>query len=249
MKTIVSIIIPFYENLFYLKRSLNSIIQQSFKNYEIIIINDNPNVKKILELRNFIKKIKYQKIKIINNKKNYGAGVSRNKGIKVAKGEYIAFLDSDDVWHKNKLNIQIKIMKKNRYLASHTTYNLVDVSQNYISCRKAKNLKYNNLLNSCDIGLSTVILKKKILKMKNPFPSLKTKEDYVLWLKLSKKGIIFYGIDIKLVNWTNTPRSLSKSIYQKIKDSIRVYYVYEKLNLIQSIFRTLILSLNYLKKN
>ena len=142
MKIIVSIIIPFYENLFYLKRSLNSIIQQSFKNYEIIIINDNPNVKKILELRNFIKKIKYQKIKIINNKKNYGAGVSRNKGIKVAKGEYIAFLDSDDVWHKNKLNIQIKIMKKNRYLASHTTYNLVDVSQNYISCRKK--IPYSN---------------------------------------------------------------------------------------------------------
>ena len=139
-------------------------------------------------------------------------------------------------------------MEKYKYDATHTSYNIIDMSQNYISSRKAKNLSYKDLLKSCDIGLSTVILNKEILKIKNPFPKLKTKEDYVLWLKISKKGIIFNGINKYLVNWTNTPNSLSKSIYQKIKDSIRVYYYYEKFNFITSIIKTFILSLNYLKK-
>ena len=244
MKVDISIIIPFYNNYDYLIRALNSVFKQSYKKYEVIIINDNPSNNKIFNITK-----KFKKIKIINNKKNYGAGISRNKGIKLSRGEYIAFLDSDDTWHKDKLSTQIKFMKKNNYFVTHTSYNLVDINKNLISKRKARNLNYIDLINSCDIGLSTVILKKNILKMKNPFPPLKTKEDYVLWLKLSKSGITFYGVDKLLANWTNTPSSLSKSVIQKLKDSIRVYYCYEKLNIFYSLYRTLILSINYLKKN
>jgi len=244
MKVDISIIIPFYNNYDYLIRALNSVFKQSYKKYEVIIINDNPSNNKIFNITK-----KFKKIKIINNKKNYGAGISRNKGIKLSRGEYIAFLDSDDTWHKDKLSTQIKFMKKNNYFVTHTSYNLVDINKNLISKRKARNLNYIDLINSCDIGLSTVILKKNILKMKNPFPPLKTKEDYVLWLKLSKSGITFYGVDKLLADWTNTPSSLSKSVIQKLKDSMRVYYFYEKLNIFYSLYRTLILSINYLKKN
>ena len=84
--------------------------------------------------------------------------------------------------------------------------------------------------------------------MKNPFPPLKTKEDYVLWLKLAKSQIIFYGIKKKLTDWTNTSNSLSKPVFQKIMDSLRVYYHYEKFSILNSIIRTFILSVNYLRK-
>ena len=244
MKNKVSIIIPFYKNTILLKKTLSSVYKQDYTNYEIIIINDN-NVRENIT---FLKKLNKNKIKIIYNKKNLGAGFSRNKGIRAAVGQYIAFLDSDDTWKKNKLSYQLRFMKKKRYLASHTSYNLVNVYGKKISKRKARNLNYKELLNSCDIGLSTVILNKDILKFVNNFPKLKTKEDYVLWLKLSKNGIIFHSIDKYLTNWTKVPKSLSESLSQKIKDAFLVYYKYLNFNILTSILKTLILSINYIKK-
>ncbi len=83
-------------------------------------------------------------------------------------------------------------MKKNNYLATHTSYNIVNFKKNLKSIRYARDLDYSKLLKSCDIGLSTVVLSKKILhKLKKPFPPLKTKEDYVLWLKLLKMEAFF----------------------------------------------------------
>jgi len=126
IKNKVSIIIPFYKNITLLKKTLSSVFKQDYTNYEIIIINDNNTQ----ENKSFLKKLNKNKnkIKIIYNKKNLGAGFSRNKGIKAALGQYIAFLDSDDTWKKNKLSYQLRFMKRKGYLASHTSYNLVNLS-------------------------------------------------------------------------------------------------------------------------
>ena len=242
----VSVIMPYYKNRKYVKKSILSVLNQSFKNLELIIIFDDTNNEDLKFLNSF-KKID-KRIKIIKNKKNIGAGLSRNSGIQVSKGKYISFLDSDDFWHKNKLKTQINIMKKKKINISHTSYNIVDVKNKYLSHRTAHNLRYNDLIHSCNVGLSTVVINKKILNKNMRFPNLKTKEDYVLWLKLSKRSHKFYGIDKKLVSWRYTPNSLSKSTLQKIKDSIAVYYKFEKMNFLKSIIFTFILSLNYLKK-
>jgi teichuronic acid biosynthesis glycosyltransferase TuaG len=246
MKIVVSIIIPFYSNINLLKKTIKSILSQTFKKYEIIIVHDNPESLS----NNFINIFKSKKnFKIIYNKKNIGAGLSRNKGIHISKGKYIAFIDSDDIWSSNKLLTQINLMERYKYLATHTSYDKVDINGKFISTRVAKNLDYKRLLNSCDIGLSSVILNKKILKKKIEFPSLRTKEDYVLWLKIAKTGVIFYGIKLRFMKWHNNPDSLSKSNFDKLIDAFRVYYNYEKFSLIRSIFRVFILSINFLKKN
>ena len=246
-KSLVSVIIPFYKNLSLLKKSLKSVLQQSYNNFEIIIINDNPKKNLNLALKSML--INSKKIKIINNKINCGAGLSRNKGIKHSKGDYIAFLDSDDIWNKKKLETQIMFMKNKNILASHTSYQIVDLNGRIISVRHARNLTYEDLLKSCDIGLSTVVLNKKIIKNhRKLFPDLVTKEDFVLWLKISKKGINFYGINKYLTKWTSTPNSLSKSILQKICDAIRVYKNFQNMNIFKSIYYTFLLSINYIFK-
>ncbi len=242
-----SVIIPYYKKKFFIKKTIKSVLNQSYKNFEIIIIYDD-NDKKELK---FIKNIKAldKRIKLIINNKNLGAGFSRNKGIFKASGEYVCFIDADDTWKKNKLLFQINYMKKNNYLATHTSYEIVNPKNKIIGQRNAKKINnYEKLLLSCDIGLSTVILKKKIFSKRLKFAKIKTKEDFVLWLNILKRGITIYPIQKKLTRWTKNPQSLSSSTFQKLRDSFSVYNYYMKFSYIKSLYYTFVLSLNFLKK-
>ena len=243
---LISIIIPFFKKKEFISRCLKSIYNQSYSNYEIILIYDDENKKDLPYVKKLIKKDK--RIKLIINRKNYGAGISRNIGIKLAKGKYISFLDADDVWLKNKLKIQFNYMQKNNLNYTHTSYKIIDENSNFISQRKARNfMSVNDLIKSCDIGLSTVMIKKKLLNQKS-FPKLKTKEDYVLWLKLLSKNVKIYGIRDNLVLWRKVKNSLSSSFLQKMIDGFRVYNTHMKYNVLKSLFFLFFLSLNYLRK-
>ena len=139
-------------------------------------------------------------------------------------------------------------MKKNNLSISHTSYDLFDENNKFLQKRLARKLSYFDLLKSCDIGLSTVMAEKRLMLKHKLFPNLKTKEDYVLWLKISKSGIPFYGIKKVLTNWTDRKNSLSNSSFQKLKDAFKVYHEYEKFNFLVSLFKVLILSINFLRK-
>ena len=112
---LVSIIIPYYKKKKYIEQSINSVINQNYRNFELIIVYDDENKADLGFLKKITKKDK--RIKLYINRKNLGAGRSRNKAIKLSKGKLIAFLDSDDLWVRNKLKKQIFFMKKkfNRY--------------------------------------------------------------------------------------------------------------------------------------
>ena len=229
---LVSVIIPYFKKKKFIYRTLNSVLKQTYKNLEVIIIYDDSDLSDLKFIKKFCKKNK--RIKIHLNKKNMGASKSRNLGIKKSKGKYIAFIDSDDLWKKNKLKKQIKFMKKNNSKFCHTNYYLIDENSKFYGLIKVKKeLSYSKLMNSCDIGLSTVLLEKKLL-LNCKFPNLKTKEDYALWLKLAKSSIKIEGLNLNLAYWRNTKNSLSSSLVQKLFDAFRVYYLYEKKNLIYS---------------
>ena len=180
---LVSIIIPYYKKKKYIELTINSVLQQTYKNFELIIIYDDQNKEDLNFLKNLIKKDK--RIKLYINKKNLGAGRSRNKGIKLSEGSLIAFLDSDDLWTRNKLKKQIFFMKKSLVDISHTSYHIINSDNKIIGSRIAKDMNHKLLLSSCDIGLSTVIMKKEIITNKIKFANINTKEDYVLWLKIT----------------------------------------------------------------
>ncbi len=245
---LASIIIPYYKKRNYIKKTIKSVLNQSYKNFEVIIIYDDEDKTDLHFLKNIFNKNK--KIKIVVNKKNIGAGLSRNKGIKIAKGRYIAFIDADDQWKKNKLSIQINFMEKNNISVSHTSYEIINNKGSTIYKRKAKNfLNYEKLLSSCDIGLSTVIMEKKIFSHYCKFPNTKTKEDFILWIKILKRGYKIYALDQFLSIWKKTPNSLSSSTLQKLKDGFNIYNKFLKFNFFKSILYLTILSLNFLKKN
>ena len=210
--------------------------------------NDDKDKKDLEFLKKKYKKI--NKIKIIVNKKNLGAGLSRNNGIENSNGKYIAFLDADDFWKKNKLQKQIKFMKQKGAFISHTTYNSLNIAGKIVGKRTARNFYHvNDLLTSCDIGLSTVIIDKKIYGRDCNFSNFKTKEDFVFWLKVLKKGYSIYGLNQNLASWKETENSLSASTIQKLIDGYKVYFSHMKFNFFKSFIYLIYLSLNYIKKD
>jgi len=242
---LVSVIMPYFKKIFYIKSAIKSVINQSYKNLELIIIYDDKEHEDLIKIKKIIKK--NRKIKLIINKKNLGAGISRNIGIKKSSGKYIAFIDADDIWSKKKLEKQINFIVKNKYKFIFCGYiKKKKNSKKKIICKKKK-LTYENLLQTCDIGLSTVMIDSKILK-RNLFSSIKTKEDYVLWLKITKQKIYAYNMGIILATWNNVTDSLSSNIFQKFKDGFLVYNKYQGFNFIKSFFYLIILSINSLKK-
>ena len=246
MKNLISIIIPYFKKKQFFKETIESINKQTYQNFEIILIYDDIDKSDLKFIKHILKKIK--KKKIIINKKNLGAGISRNLGIKQSKGEFIAFLDADDIWHKKKIEKQVMFMKKKKIDFSFSNYLIINKNKKVLRKIIApKKITFSNLLFACDIGLSTVILKTDLLKIYK-FSCLKTKEDYLLWLRLAKNNIKMMGINETLVSWRKTDNSLSSFPLQKLCDAFLVYNKYLKFNFIKSIFHVFVLSLNFLSK-
>ena len=246
MSDLVSVIIPYYKKKLFFEKTIDSINRQTYKNFEIILIYDDNNRSDLLFVKKVLKKIRNKKI--IVNKKNLGVGNSRNRGINKSKGEFLSFIDADDVWNRNKLKKQIKFMKKNSLDFSYSDYSIINEKGILIKKIKSpKTIKFKNLLFSCDIALSSVTIRCNLLKSEK-FSNIKTKEDYLLWLKLSQKNIKMMGIRENLIFWRKTNNSLSSSIVQKFKDAFLVYNKYLKLNFLVSIVLIFFLSINSIIK-
>ena len=246
MNDLVSVIIPYYRKKPFFEKTIDSINSQTYKNFEIILIYDDNNRSDLLFVKKVLKKIRNKKI--IVNKKNLGVGNSRNRGINKSKGEFLSFIDADDVWNRNKLKKQIKFMKKNSLDFSYSDYSIINEKGILIKKIKSpKTIKFKNLLFSCDIALSSVTIRSKLLRGEK-FSNIKTKEDYLLWLKLSQKNIKMMGIRENLIFWRKTNNSLSSSIVQKFKDAFLVYNKYLKLNFLVSIVLIFFLSINSIIK-
>ena len=244
---LVSVIVPYYKKKKFIEKTINSIKSQTHKNLEIIIVyddEDHSDLKLVNKIKNSDKRIK-----LIVNKKSLGAGRSRNVAIKKSRARYIAFLDADDLWKKNKVKLQLKFMIKNDLKISHTTYEILKENQKTRKIMKAKNFKdYKKLLISCNIGLSTVMLKKSLITKNCKFPKLKTKEDFVLWLLILKKNVMIGALDKNLTTWRKLNNSLSSSLLQKLKDGFSLYNRYMKFSFLKSFYYLAILSLNFLRK-
>lgn len=228
MEPLVSIITPMYNSEKYIGKTIESVLNQTYKNWEMLIINDcsTDNGADIVK--------KYQKldkrIKLFNNSINKGVSYSRNYGIEIATGKYIAFLDSDDLWKNNKLQKQISFMEENDIILSYSAYEKINEDGSKRGIIKVpKVLDYTELLKNCLIGLLTSVYRKEDLR---DFRFSDNKcEDYIFWLEILKIIKNAYGIEEPLAQYRVVKNSRSGNKIKIIKFHWYIYRKIEKLNI------------------
>ena len=220
----VSVIIPVYNSKKYIKDCINSVINQTYKNLEILVINDKSTDSSL----KIINKIKDKRIKVINLKRNSGVAVARNEGIKAATGDYICFIDSDDYWTLTKIEKQVKFMKENDYTFIYGDYEFLKNGK-----RKRVNvpssITYKKALKNTTIFTSTVMFNMHHLTKEDVYmPLIKRGQDTACWWQVLKKGITAYAINEVLSIYRVDGKSLSSN---KIKALKRTWYIYKRENL------------------
>jgi len=235
MNNLVSVITPSYNSSKFIDECINSVISQSYTNWELLIVDDcsDDNSKELL--LNLEKRDERIKLTFLDN--NIGAAHARNVAIQKAKGKYIAFLDSDDSWDSKKLDKQISFMVQNDIAFSFTSYQ--SISENgldIISVIKAPyKMTYNNYLKNTIIGCLTVVIdREKVGDFK--MPSIRSSHDMALWLLIMKRGFIAYGFNENLAKYRIVSSSNTSDKWAAAKDVWRVYRNLEKLSFFYSIW-------------
>lgn len=243
----ISIIVNCYNSEKFLKECLNSILSQSYKKFELIIWDNysSDSTKEIINLFND------ERIKIFNSEKNYGLGKARELAVKKAKNNWVAFLDSDDVWESSKLQKQVSYLQDNKEKSLiYTDFKYIDEKSNKIDKNSYTEFHNNDffekLLKKNFICFSSIIFDKKKIMTKNIFdPVLRNAEDLDLLLNLSrnntfgylKEKLTYYRVHKNNLTKFQTKRSFAEWQYlafkycknrKKIKDYIKKKYIFEK---------------------
>ncbi len=232
---LVSIVTPLYNAEKYIEETILSVLNQIYINWEMLIIDDCSSDKGPDIVKKYIKQDK--RIKYIKLEENSGAAISRNKAIELAEGEYIAFLDSDDLWKKEKLEKQINFMKENNYAISFTEYEEIDENGrklNILIKTPKKPVTYRSYLLTNPIGCLTGMYSVKKLG-KVYMPLLKNREDTGFWLNILKKDKA-YSLNENLADYRIRKGSLSFNKFSLIKFHWNLYREIEKLSIGESIF-------------
>lgn len=233
-----SIVLTSYNCSRFILETLKSIENQTYKNFEVIIIDDKSTDNSVNLIKKFIANKK--NYIFITNKKNLGVCESRNLGFKRAIGRYICILDSDDLWHKDKLYITYRHIIKTKRDIYCTSYSFIDEESKKIKKDYTipKNISYKDLLKENFIGCSTTAIKRELFETYQ-MDSRFTHEDYSFWLKLSRNGYKIEGIRNILVKYRirKGSRSYNKiiSLYnrflifknqEKLPIHLIIYYIF-----------------------
>lgn len=240
MQPLVSIITPMYNSEKFILKTIESIVNQTYTNWELILIDDGSTDNTIKIVEDF--KSKYANIKLLQNDTNLGAAKSRNKAILEAKGDYIAFLDADDVWKPNKLEVQIQFMQTHNCDVSFSSYEQIDENGKplYKLVQALPKLTYNKYLKTNYIGNLTGMYNAKALG-KITSPDLRKRQDWLLWLAAIKKsGKSALGIQESLAYYRVRDNSISSNKIEMLKYNYLVYKKGLGFSTIKSLYRMLI---------
>ena len=243
----VSVIIPVYNAARFLDRTLNSIFAQTYKNIEIVLVDDCSKD----ESAEIIAQYKKENPGIVYHlqETNQGAAVARNTALELAKGRYVAFLDSDDMWYPEKIEKQLRLMKEKDAAFCYTAIEMVNNGDEVIKKkRKVKEkINYRFLLHNTMIATSSVLIDRK---QTGDFrmPLRRGGQDYATWLMLLRDGTVAYGINEALVKYRVGNSSLSSNKFKSIKQVWQIQTQDEKIGKISALFHVVCFSINALIK-
>ena len=247
MKPIITIIIPNYNKQTYIEECINSVVNQNFIEWKLIIIDDASTDNSISFLSKFEK---YEKIKIIRLKKNKGPSFCRNLGMRLCNTKYLAFLDSDDFWDKGKLRDQINFMSKANFQMTYCDYYVFRENQKENIINKTNVPMLFNLstfMNNSSINTSTLIVEKSIIG-NTRFKKIPLLEDYIFKCDLFRKGLSAHKLNKCNTAYRLTEKTRSSS---KIKNLLTLWSLnkkYNNLNFFRNLTSVTCISWNSLKK-
>lgn len=235
---LVSIITPCYNAEKYIAETIESVIDQSYQNWELIIVDDISTDKSIEIIDFYSKKDSRIKYYILDEKG--GASIARNKAIMQSTGKYIAFLDSDDIWKKDKLKKQVDFMEENHINFSYHNYELINEKSIPLNKLRVapKSISYYRALIGCSIGcLSAMYNCETIGKVQ--IKKLDKRNDDALWFKILKKAKKGYLLDDNLAFYRVGNNSISSgSKIKLLKYHYKLYREAQEYNIILSLFLT-----------
>lgn len=230
---LVSIIMPTYNCAKFIGKTIESVIAQTYENWELIIVDDcsKDNTEEV------VSKYKDNRIKYHKLENNSGAAVARTEAMKKARGSYMSFLDSDDLWKKDKLEKQLEFMNKNNYNFTCTEYEQIDEEGNKLNkvIKVKKRADYNRILLDCPVGNSTVMYNVEKLG-KFEVPNIRKRNDDALWLQILKKEKYIYGMPDILMEYRIRSNSISSNKLSLVKYHWQLYREIEHLSVFRSVF-------------
>jgi len=247
MNNLVSIITPSYNSEKFIRDCVDSVLSQSYTNWELLIVDDcsrDDSRDVILELSSLDKRLKP-----IFLESNVGAAEARNIAMRQSRGRYIAFLDSDDIWKSDKLEKQISFMEKNGIAFSFCSYQPISENgKEYFNVIKApEKMTYASYLRNTIIGCLTVIIDKEKTG-EFQMPNIRSSHDMALWLLIMKRGFSAYGLDENLAYYRIVSTSNTSKKWKAAKEVWDVYRKVEKLNIIYSAYNFVGYAFNAIKK-
>lgn len=230
----VSVIMPAYNCEKFIVCTLDSLFSQTYTKWELVVVDDCSTDKTAEILKKYAEKD--CRIVYVRNEINSGAAVTRNKAVSLATGQYLAFLDSDDVWKEDKLEKQIAFMQEEGASFSCTEYDKIDENNKNLNriVKVSEKLDYWGLLKNCP-GNSTIIYDAHALG-KHIIPDIRKRNDYVMWLSVIKASKFIVGLPVVLSSHRVRKDSISAQKVKLIKYHWLVYRCVEKLGLIKSSF-------------
>lgn len=235
---LVSIIVPVYNVQKYIVETMDCVRAQTYSNWELLLVEDCSTDETVRVIEAYLQSTADERIRLIRQPANGGAAKARNTGLAQAKGRYIAYLDSDDLWEPEKLARQLAFMKEKDAAFGFTGYEFADENGQGLGkvVRVPETLNYKQALKNTTIFTTTVMFDTdKISKDLLDMPLVKS-EDTALWWKVLRNGYMAYGLDENLVRYRRAGKSLSSNKLEAIRRIWHLYRKVEGLNLFRSMY-------------